>query len=259
LDKWLLIKKQFEYWIKAQSNLYIHSPFVFEFYNEILKPPIPKINPIEALRTQLKQNNERIEVTDFGAGSHTKSNLRKISEIAKNATVSRKFGYLLNRLIALYKLNNVLELGTNLGLGTAYLAMDNSTSNIISIEGCPRLTAIAKQNHQALGYNNIKYINAEFGVGINQALKILNHKVDLAYLDGNHQYQPTVDYFNLLLPHLNENSILVFDDIYWSKGMMRAWQELKAKKEVRLSIDLYRMGLLFFKTDQAKEHFVLKF
>jgi predicted O-methyltransferase YrrM len=84
--------------------------------------------------------------------------------------------------------------------------------------------------------------------------------IDMAFVDGNHRYEPTVRYFKELLPAMHEYSILIFDDIHWSKEMEQAWEEIKQDESVTLSIDLFFIGLIFFRKEQKiKQHFVIRF
>ena len=83
-------------------------------------------------------------------------------------------------------------------------------------------------------------------------------QVDLAYLDGNHSYTATIDYFNKILPYTNQNSVIVLDDIYWSNEMLKAWKQLTQHPSVTYSIDIYSSGFLFFNNNmKSKQHFVL--
>jgi predicted O-methyltransferase YrrM len=78
------------------------------------------------------------------------------------------------------------------------------------------------------------------------------------FVDGNHQKEATLRYFKLCLPKVHENSLLIFDDIYWSRGMKEAWNEIKAHPEVTVTVDLFWIGLVYFRKGQVKEDFVIK-
>ena len=84
--------------------------------------------------------------------------------------------------------------------------------------------------------------------------------LDFVFVDGNHKYEPTIQYFNTLLPKLHEQSILVFDDIHWSKEMEQAWLEIQGHPSVTLTIDLFFIGLVFFRKENiAKQNMVIRF
>ena len=254
------IKAYLKYRLNRVDAHGIHSPFVFELYNEvILKAKWVDDAKIQTVRQSLKNDERIIEVEDFGAGSRTKNgSKRKISTIAKSAAVNRKFGKLLARLVEFYKLENAIELGTSLGIGTSYIASQPSIKKIITIEGSPQIAQIAKQNFEELKLKNINMLIGKFDDHLKNSVAEFS-KIDLIYLDGNHQYQSTVDYFNFYIEHAHDNTFLIFDDIYWSEGMKKAWEEISASPKINVSIDLFRMGIVCKKSTQAKQHFVLKY
>jgi predicted O-methyltransferase YrrM len=84
-------------------------------------------------------------------------------------------------------------------------------------------------------------------------------QVDFVYIDGNHTKAATLHYFQECLAKAHEGTLLIFDDIYWSKGMEEAWEEIKNHPQVTVTVDLFWIGLVYFKKGQAKEHFKLKY
>lgn len=93
---------------------------------------------------------------------------------------------------------------------------------------------------------------------LSRGIEVVTPGLDLIYFDGNHQKEATLNYFNKLLPLAHNNSVFIFDDIHWSKGMEEAWEEIKAHPRVRVSIDSFFWGLIFFREEQEKEHFTLR-
>ncbi|MHB8258854.1 MAG: O-methyltransferase [Bacteroidia bacterium] len=253
------INKYLQYLLKAKNEHSIHSPFVFKLYTEVIadKNNYYAFDELDKIRTQLLHNQQTIEVVDFGAGSKKMSNNRKVSDIAKYSIVSKKYGELLFRLINYFKPETVLELGTSLGLSSLYMAHATPKASIISVEGCPNTYAFAKQQIASTGVKNIELINADFDAAFETTLQ--NKMFDIVYLDGNHTYEATIKYFDELLKNINENSLLIFDDIYWTSAMTKAWEEIMAHPSVTLSIDLYKVGLVFFRNEnKQKEHFCLR-
>ncbi|HEX7413576.1 MAG TPA: class I SAM-dependent methyltransferase [Bacteroidia bacterium] len=245
--------------LRAKNEHSIHSPFVFKLYSEVIddKNNYYAFDELDKIRTQLLHNQQTIEVVDLGAGSKKMSNIRKVRDIAKYSVIKKKYGELLFRLINYFKPETVLELGTSLGLSSLYIAHAAPKASIISIEGCPNTYAFAKQLIASTGIKNIELINADFDAAFETTLQ--NKKFDVVYIDGNHTYQATIKYFHELLKNINETSLLIFDDIYWTPAMTKAWEEIKAHPAVTLSIDLYKVGLVFFrKENKQKEHFCLR-
>lgn len=237
----------------------IHSPFVFELHKNIIKEKIPYYSfiEIEAIRAKLLLTNKEIYVNDLGAGSKKSSKKhRKISTIAKYSTKKAKHAQLLYRLAYHFQPKTILELGTSLGISTAYLAKACPASQVISIEGSNEIAKVAEVNLQKLQVHNVKQIIGNFDNVLLSAIDELN-KLDFVFFDGNHRKEPTLSYFHLCLEKKSENAVFIFDDIHWSKEMESAWQEVKNHPEVRQTIDLFELGLVFFKKDQAKEHFTV--
>lgn len=253
-----MIKAYFKYRRKAVGPHKIHSPFVFEFYNEVIRK-VKEVDDraIHKLRKQLLKDNREIEITDLGVGSRTNAgNIRKISQMAKTSAVNRKYGKLLKRIAEHYQLKSCLELGTSLGLGSCYLGQ--GAEYVITVEGCPNIQYEAVMNSEKLGLTNTEFINAEFSEVLDDLLvKVEN--LDLLYVDGNHGYEPTMRYFNKAMEHLHDNAFIIFDDINWSDEMRKAWDEICADNRIHVSMELFRMGIVLKRPHQAKEHFVLKF
>jgi predicted O-methyltransferase YrrM len=253
-------KKYLQYLLKAKNEHSIHSPFVFKLYTEVIadKNRFYAFDELDKVRKQLLTNQQTIEVIDLGAGSKKMNNTRKVADIAKYSVANKKYGELLFRLVNYFKPESVLELGTSLGLSSLYMAHAVPKATILSVEGCPNTYSFAKQLIENTGVKNIELINSSFDNAFETILK--DKKFDVVYIDGNHTYQATIKYFHLLLNNTNENSLLIFDDIYWTASMTKAWEEIKAHPTVTLSIDLYKVGLVFFrKENKQKEHFCLRY
>lgn len=237
----------------------VHSPFVFNLYQNVIQHngSYYAYGHIEKLRAELLQNNRQLEITDLGAGSKVNPTYRRrISDIAKVSAKPAKYAQLLFRLVNYFQPNQVLELGTSLGLTSAYLAGAQKRSTVFSFEGCPNLAQQAQLNWGKLKLRNIQIIPGNIDQTLPAYLERTTH-VDFVYFDGNHRYEPTMRYFWLCLEKHTEVSIFVFDDIYWSKEMEKAWQEICKHPAVTLSIDLFQVGLVFFRKQQPKQHFTL--
>jgi predicted O-methyltransferase YrrM len=153
---------------------------------------------------------------------------------------------------------HTLELGTSLGITTLYLSLPKQQNQIITLEGCPETAALALANFRRLKRTNIELLSGEFSDTLPLALKKLP-RLDLVYFDGNHRKEPTLNYFETCLPQATEDSIFIFDDIHWDPGMESAWEEIKKHHRVSLTIDLFELGLVFFRRGMVKQDFVLKY
>ena len=240
----------------------IHSPFVFAFIEKVLNGKSAKVPfaNIETQRTALLHNKNEIEGVDFGAGSGAlKFRKKRIDQIAKHSLKSKKWATLLHRMAVYFSANHIVELGTSLGITTCYLAKANADSKIYTFEGDPSLSAVAKNVFSSLQIDNVQQVMGNFDITLPEFLKN-GPKLDFVFIDGNHQKEPTIRYFHQLLPRIHNDSILIFDDIHWSKEMEQAWLEIKEHPAVTLSIDLFYFGIVFFKTDfKVKQHFTIRF
>lgn len=237
----------------------IHSPFVYEFNRDIIqnKDRYYIFDEIDALRSLLLLSDQKIQHTDFGAGSKTgNKSVKKIKQIAKTSAKSPKYGELLFRIAKFSEAKNILELGTSLGLSTAYLSSATTASKVTTIEGCPNIAKVAKLNFRKLEISNIDQRIGEFDHVLPNVLKE-NSSFDLIFFDGNHTEEATLKYFEQCSDHIHNKSIFVFDDIYWSVGMKKAWDKIVAHPKVTVSIDLFQMGIVFFRKGQEKEHFTI--
>ncbi len=257
-----MIAAYLRYLLRSGNQHAIHSPFLFELYNNVIrenKDEHPDYVPLKALRKKLLSSNEEIEILDLGAGSRiNKSNLRKIKTIARNAEKPAKFGRLFHRLIRRFQPETIVELGTSLGLTTLYLSKAAPKAEILSFEGCPETANVAEKNFADQTASNIRVVLGNIDVTLPEHLTSLKN-IDFLYVDANHRYEPTVRYFEQCLPYAKNDSLFIFDDIYWSPGMTQAWEYIKAHPQVTITVDLFWIGLVFFRKEQVKENFVLRF
>jgi predicted O-methyltransferase YrrM len=259
-----LAKKYIRYYLTAGNGKGhgIHSPFVFEFISKVLndKKQYECYSAIEKQRQQLLKNTGVIEVEDFGAGSSVmKSNKRMIKNIAAASLKSKKFAQLLFRIVQYYQPENILELGTALGITSSYLAKGNEQGKVFTCEGSSSIAAIAQKNFDELQIKNILLTKGDFSKTLNPLLNQIG-KTGFAFIDGNHRREPTLEYFNKLLDYSTQKTILVFDDIHWSREMEAAWEQIKNHLAVTLTIDLFFIGLVFINPDfKVKQHFVIRF
>jgi len=247
--------------LTAKTRHGTHSPFVYKLADAVIYDFSEKsqYKNIEDQRKKLFSDDSEITVTDLGAGSHlNKNRTKKISEIAKNALKSPRLAKLIYRLAENTNPKTAIELGTCLGITSSYLAKACPEAEIITIEGCPRTAEVAKRNFQDLDLNNIELHVGNFDLILPDIIA-KQPSLDFVYIDGNHRKDATLNYFKWCLPKVTENSLLIFDDIYWSQGMKEAWEEIKSHPEVTVTVDLFWIGLVYFKKGQAKEHFKLKF
>lgn len=256
--------KYFQYYLTAANGKGhgVHSPFVFRFITDVLNDDRQyyAYSIIEPLRTALQNNTTNIEVPDFGAGSRNKlSQQRVIRDIARSSLKPKKFSQLLFRMVTYFQPASILELGTSLGITTAYLASANDQIPVTSMEGAPAVAEQALQVIAKAGISNVTVITGNFDDTLPLWLK-QQAQIDFAFIDGNHRYEPTMRYFQCLKEKAHAHTVLIFDDIHWSAEMEQAWAAIQADPAVTLTIDLFFIGIVFFRPEQQqKEHFRIRF
>jgi len=246
--------------IRARGSHGVHSPYVFKLITQVLPNEKAKraLAPVELLRQKLLKDQTGLSVIDLGAGSRVdKSSIRTISRIAQVASSPSSQLRALFNLVEDAKPTCILELGTNLGLGTCSLALAAPKAQVITVEGDPELSAKARTHFQQMGLDRISSHTGSFA----ECLRILweeDLKPDFVLIDGDHRYESTIEYFMTLVEHMNPSGIIVLDDIHWSQSMRKAWDELKSHPKVTLTMDFFHFGILCFSPRLEKEHFVLR-
>jgi len=256
-----MILDYIKYLLKAKDEHSLHSPFVFEFYTKVLKDKThyTEYDKIEILRKQLLKDKRIVNITDFGAGAKTnKSIQRTVEDIAKKSLKKPSLAQLFFRIIRFYQYKNILDLGTSLGLTTAYLGKANNGIKLKSFEGCAETAKAAQENFNKLSLKNIEIIVGNIDETLPEELKEFIN-LDFVFFDANHRYEPTIRYFEQCLTKAHEESCFIFDDIYWSEEMKQAWQAIQKHRAVTVSIDLFWVGIVFFRKKQPKQHYILKF
>ena len=259
-----MAKAYVRHMLTARNAHALHSPFLFKLYNEAIRHrATPEIMGLLRLRRDVQRDGRTITMEDFGAGSRAgMDTVRTVKSIASNSGVPSRYGAVLYRLARFTEAQNILELGTSVGLGTAFLATavrDNPTgAKVASIDASRATQKIAREYLEKLSLTEyVELLTGTFDDMLPEHLAACR-KYDLVYIHGDHRYRSTLRYFEWLLPHLHEESVVVLDEIHSSRPMERAWDQLCQHHAVRQSIDLYRFGLLFFRPNQLSEHFRLR-
>jgi len=252
------------YWLRSGNAHGLHSPFIYGLYTTVIchDGKFGAFDAIEVRRRELRRSSQRITVTDFGAGSQvagTSGQERRLGDIARHAAKPPRLARLLFRLVNHFQPATILELGTSLGLTTAYLASADSRNQVITFEGCPNTAAVARETFEKLHLRNVQLVVGNLDQTLPTTLAELAKPVDFVFFDGNHRYEPTLRYFEQCLGKAHEDSVFVLDDIHWSAEMEQAWEAIKAHPAVTVTVDLFYVGLVFFRKKQPRQGFRLRF
>lgn len=207
---------------------------------------------IEQERSRLLHDQNDVPPLDLGAGSQSKA--RTVAEIAQNALKRPRHARALAGLARHLDAVGVLELGTCLGITTAYLG--KHAASVTTIEGNPALAKHSEDVWQRLNVQNVTSIVGNF----DDVLPSLPpQQYDLVFIDGNHRGSALLQYVNELAPYLTEKGVIVCDDIHWSRDMESAWDELIQENRWSLRVDFYEWGLLTANPSLAREFHCIRF
>ena len=282
-------------WLRHQLTAWntggegVHSPYLFEWVRMVMmdKNAYYIWGEIERCREKMLRDERELEFVDYGSAIKSRSlengseaayslefrDVRRVCDIAKGSLAKRKYAQMLSRLVnwlgASHSLENgsgtayslefrgltIVELGTSLGVTTAYMAAMDSRNRVVTFEGCEAVANIAKENWKALNINNIECRVGE--IDAEELVGDIEH-LDVAFIDANHTYVSTCEYFDVLAGKVREKSVIVVDDIHYSEEMEKAWKAICADERVTSTIDLYQMGLVFFDKHYWKRHYTMR-
>jgi predicted O-methyltransferase YrrM len=256
---WYRIKSFLVFLLSSTNQYGIHPPFLYKFVTQCLYKKLPKskLKVLKQTRLKVLSSNKKLMMTDSGAGSQqflTKE--RTVSKVARKAGMPLHQSKLMQKIVDYFDIKSALELGASVGLGSMAMSCNNPSLNLDTVEACPNTSGIAMQHFQDLNLQNISVFNTDFQYFINKLPQ--GKTYDLIYLDGHHEKEATLTYVKQLKNHIHKDSVLIVDDIYWSADMQSAWQNLCKDKDVKLSLDLYFWGILFFKPELSKQHFKIR-
>jgi predicted O-methyltransferase YrrM len=248
------------YLLTSKSKHGVHSPFVFDFTTQILNKAnrdIHKYHKFEHLRYRMLRSKSVVEMEDFGAKGPRKYSIR-LSKLVRNASKMAKYSRLLHVICQRFQPTYCIELGTNVGISALYQASALSEGYLFTLEGSTACVEIANYNIERAGLQNIQVVPGEFDVMLPKVLEKLP-RIDFVFFDGNHSMDATLKYFEMCKKKAHNNTIFIFDDINWSMEMQECWEIIKRDKDVQVTIDLFVMGIVFFRKEQEKEHFKIRY
>jgi len=243
------------YYFRRHGAHGLHSPFVFEWYNACVtkRPARAETERIEEARKKFSRNHSLFVKQDFGTGKNNRQ--MRVSRLVKDSMDAR-MGEILFQTIRYMNYRQVLELGTCLGIGTAYLNAGGAAS-VVSVEGCPATKQFASQFLAEAHCTEPTLLQGEFSEVLQSGLRELKN-IDLVHVDGNHRGEATLEYYRQLRPKMSDNGLMVFDDIRWSKEMWHAWREIASLEKNCYSIDLGTTGMVFLCAREYGQYFYMK-
>lgn len=210
---------------------------------------------IESLRQEVYASRQSVELTEFGASKdgHTPEEMARglkrkavVGEVAELSSKSDFWCRLLFAMVRRFKPATCVEMGTSVGISGAYQAAAlqlNGSGKLIALEGDPAIAAIAQEHWRGLGLDTVEMVIGRF---VDTLPGVLSRgPIDMIFIDGHHDGDATVAYFNQIAPHLSPTAVVVFDDLRWSDGMKRAWETIANDERIGVAIDLGGFGVCF--------------
>jgi predicted O-methyltransferase YrrM len=238
----------------------VHPPFAYNFIKQVFfGKAIENSETIESIRNKMLLDKSMVRVMDHGAGSRIKmKENRRICDLARNTSVSPRYGQVLARLVQLMQPGTIIELGTGTGMASLYMSLGYPDAKIFTCEGSGDIAAIARDNFVRAGIFDIDLSVEKFDTFLPVILEGLNEDIFL-FIDGDHRENSLKKYFSYILASNNSRGVLVIDDINWSQGMRRAWESLRTHPLISLSVETFRMGFIIFGMEIQRDHFIVKY
>ncbi|MFP4060474.1 MAG: O-methyltransferase [Bacteroidales bacterium] len=239
----------------------LHSPFMYQYVIDAVYPGKDNtdVTVINKVKNKLKKDSRKINTVNPGAGSALrKKSLRSIKSLAGGIGLPCKYGRLIGRTAAYFNVSRIVELGTGTGLSGLFLSLYNPGAKIITIEANNSLADLAEYNFKQADVHNIQVINDTFDSVFPGILNNIDNNF-MVFIDGNHTIDATIRYAEMVMGKAGDNTVLVIDDIYWSEEMMEAWHTIKTWPDVKVTVDFFRMGMVFFRAGLSKQDFVIKY
>lgn len=259
-EKIRIIKEFLKFYFTSKTKYSVHSPWVYNLLTEVIlenkeNRSFDKYLEIEEIRKTIIRNSQKISLQTPGVRAKTvhKTLGAKIKSISQPKAGAR----VLSRLTEFCSPKTIIELGTAAGIATMYISVSSPQADIFTVEGDELMAEVAAKNFKVFKNKNIKLIKGRFSDVLPELLQKID-KLDLAFIDGDHGREATINYYELLSSKIHSKSLIIFHDIYWSDEMKEAWREIIAKSEVIISIDCFYFGLLFFDSKMKKQDFKLR-
>ena len=193
---------------------------------------------IELQRSQLMSNSVALTAFEGQPGPFDSQTVQQAVAGSKN----RLNCWRLAEMSKICNAEKLVEFGTNLGISSAYLALGAPRSaRLLTGDISGIRIGIARRMHSDLEICNVNYSIGDFKLAL---IPILPSAIDLCFIDGDHTYSGTLQYFEAVVPQMRRGALIIFDDITWSKGMTAAWNEIKGAKTAVRHYEIDGVGYL---------------
>lgn len=248
---WFYIR-HFIRWIRFYARaitIYdIHSPFVASFLQFVLldRRRYYAFSAIEIFRGILLRNKYPIWVSGYAKGLDKDAvQAMEIRDLVRFRAASPWVGRCLFKTILYQKSENILELGTSLGIATLYLRMASKVSPFISVAEGEELAAEARNNLSRMGCSDVEVVTGHLPEAVARVLTRFS-KLDLVYWGRGQSPDSIYSCFQACLEKARPGSVFIIADVHWSNEMEGLWARIRAHNRVRVSLDIFHLGFIFF-------------
>lgn len=233
-----------KYYFSAITKYKVHSPFVFKFVTDIFEDErfYHFMGVIENYRRNLLGTRDKID---------TQNGTKTVNQLVKTQGISPKSGAILFKMAHEYKPKTILELGTNLGISSLYQATAESNNSMITLEEDAAIATATQVYFKRLGTRNVELMSGAFNKNLPTALTKLG-SVEHLFFNNFWGYEQSLTYFETCLPYFVPNTVFIFRDPYATTESIKFWEKIKQHPQVKLSLDIYDLGFVFFRSEQKE-------
>lgn len=160
--------------------------------------------------------------------------LRQTSAPKSSCHYREKVNKLLFRWVNYFRPDSLIEVGKGNGDSFRYMQEARTCVSAVSLTGTDKQETLS---------------NLEL------ELKKMR-KLDFLHIAFTPYYK---EVFEMAFPYLHDKSCVVIGDIYASKERKEWWKGLLAEERIRISFDLYDVGLLLFEAKRFKQNYIVNF
>lgn len=252
------IKRYVLYWLYRVDEHSLQAPFIFDLYRKVFKVKRKPNKEVLELWAELKRNRTTIS-SESGAGSLMNQKKYRVDRIAKHGVTSLSNASLVSGLIEHLQVQHVLELGTSLGIHSCIMASMPSVKELITVEKNQELARIASANFERLRLKQVSLVPGDVEDYLNEAVS-QSLKFNLIYVDANHTYEATLTYSEMIAHLITKDlGVVIYDDINWSPGMRKAWEEISCSFTEGVVLETFQMGILIYKSGLQSQHHIVSY
>ncbi len=245
--------------LKSKNEHGVHSPFIFDLITTCfyVKKNNHDLTILSNYKEDLSKNSSLQEIYDFNFLSNILlSEKKKKEKIIKDFGVSNKRTRLLINLIQYLKPRSILEIGTSVGINTVTLASALENFKIITVEENEQSTNISRELFKKYNLKQIELLSGKLDDVLPDVFK--KNTFDFICFKNHGLTKKVLKYFEASVSSIHNNSVCLFKNIHIDKESDQVWEQIKKHEKVTVTIDTFKWGLVFFRKEQEKEHFIIR-